>query len=128
VSTQNYGFLFGDLRYEKEILKLCNEKGMEFKFDHIGCVIYEGQTQGCYGIFMDKIIMDKYGYNFKDSLHNVADSLFSLRVSRENLIVEYWDCDERARLPNNKKRSNDYLPGIKITSLDLRKEEGKYKA
>tara|TARA_R110000737_G_scaffold306935_1_gene314747 strand:- start:2491 stop:3300 length:810 start_codon:yes stop_codon:yes gene_type:complete len=126
VFTQSAGFLFGDIRYETELRELCKENGLVFEFDLIGCVVFEHQTQGCYGDYMDKVIIDKYGIDFKENLHKEADSLFLSRTQSENKIVEYWDCDERPRLPNENKRTSDYIPSITVDSLDIKEKKGNY--
>lgn len=126
VFTQDYGFLFGEIRYENELRQLCKDNGLLFDFDLISDVVFEGQTQGCYGAYMDKIIADKFGSNFKENLHKKADSLFLLRTDKENIIVQYWDCDERPRLPSEEKRTSDYLPSIKIKELEIIKDESDY--
>ena len=75
VFTQQVGFLFGHLRYEAELKLLCKEEGLYYEVDLITDVIFEGQTQGCYGYYMDNIIKEKYGDDFKSKLHKKADSL-----------------------------------------------------
>ena len=126
VLTQQAGFIFGDLRYENELRRLCIENGFVFEFDMLGCVVFEGQTQGCYGYFMDNFIIEKFGKNFKENLHHKADSLFLVKANEQNKVVEYWDCDERPRLPNEKKRTTDYLPSIKVKNLEIIKDESEY--
>jgi hypothetical protein len=126
VFTQSAGFLFGDIRYETELRELCAQNGLVFDFDLIGCVVFEGQTQGCYGDYMDKVIIDKYGINFKETLRKKADSLFLSRTQTENKLVEYWDCDKRPRLPNETKRTSDYIPSITVDSPNIIEKKGNY--
>jgi hypothetical protein len=126
VFTQSAGLLFGDIRYETELRDLCKINGLVFDFDLIGCVVFEGQTQGCYGDYMDKIIIDRYGIDFKENLHKKADSLFLAKTQSENKLVRYWDCDERPRLPNETKRTSDYIPSITVDSPDIKEKKGNY--
>lgn len=119
VFTHDYGFLFGDIRYENELRQLCRKKGLIFDYDLISDVVIEGQTEGCYGAYMDKVIAAKFGSNFKAFLHKKADSLFLLKTTKNNRTVQYWDCDERPRLPKEKKRSTDDLPIIHIDKLAI---------
>lgn len=67
--TQEAGFLYGHNRYEKELEELCKKYGLNYEIDLIGCVVFEGQTQGCYGAYMDKVLADKYGLDFKKQMH-----------------------------------------------------------
>ncbi|HTJ53589.1 MAG TPA: hypothetical protein VL443_29245 [Cyclobacteriaceae bacterium] len=124
VFTQSAGFLFGNIRYEEELRKLCEEHGLVFDFDLIGCIVFEGQTQGCYGDYMDEIIKKKFGSKFKEQLHIHADSMFLLNVNSKNKTVQYWDCDERPRLPNENKRTSDYLPNITVSEIDINGSKG----
>lgn len=126
VFTQTAGLLFGDIRYESELRKLCKEYGLVFDFDLISDVIYEGQTQGCYGDFMDKVILERYGIGFKENLHEKADSLFLFRTQSENILVKYWDCDERPRLPKELERTGDYLTTIKVNNLNIVKDKSEF--
>ncbi len=123
VFTQKFGFGTSKLRYEKELTQLCQQYGLEFDIDLIGCVIEKGQTQGCYSDYMDKIIIEKFGIDFKEKLHKRADSLFLVNITKEGEVVEYWDCDERPRLPNENKRTGDYLGTIAVAGLEIVKND-----
>jgi len=126
VFTQKFGFGTSQLRYENELIDLCKENGLVFDVDLIECSVYEGQTRGCYGDYMDKMINEKFGIDFKDKLHKKADSLYLENVIKQNKIVRNWDCDEKARLPNETERNNDYLPSIKVKDLDIKEKIGDY--
>ncbi|MCH8555611.1 MAG: hypothetical protein LAT76_10660 [Schleiferiaceae bacterium] len=126
VFAQPFGFLFGSIRYEKELRQLCRQKGLQFEFDLIGCLVLEGQTQGCYADYMDKVIFYTYGIDFKAILHKQADSLFLFRTVSKNILVDYWICDERPRLPHEKNRTSDYLPSIVVDSLPILKKSGEF--
>lgn len=119
VFTQEYGFLFGDIRYERELRKLCKNYGLIFDFELISDVVIDGQTQGCYGAYMDKIIADKFGRDFKEKLHKAADSIYLDNIIKSHKVVQYWDCDERPRLPNEITRTNDYLTIKMVDNIDI---------
>ena len=124
VFTQAVGFLFGYERYEDELIKLCEEKGLKYKTDLIGCVVVEGQTQGCYGAYMDKVLIDKYGKDFKKEMHKKADSLFLVNAIKKNIAVDYYDCDEPPKLPN---RYNRYgIPNLTVTTIDIQKDKSEF--
>lgn len=126
VFIQGAGFGFGDIRYEDELKELCEQYGLAFDFEPISCVLVKGQTEGCYSDYMDKVIFEKYGIGFKEDLHKKADSLFIAKTQTENTLVKYWDCDERPKLPNKTKRTNDYLPSITIDSPDIKEKKEEY--
>ena len=123
IFAHDYGMFSGQIRYEKEIRTLCKEYGLRFVFqDYQWGLISEGETPGCYREYMDKIIYDKFGVDFKDKMHEKADSLYLINVSRQNKVVKYWDCDERPRLPNENKRTEDYIPDIKVNKVMIEKD------
>ncbi len=126
VFTQAVGFLFGHNRYEKELEKLCEEKGLKYAIDLIGCVVFEGQTQGCYGAYMDKSLAEKYGTDFKQIMHKKADSLFLSNVLKNNTAVQYWDCDERPKLPSENIRTSDYIPYLSVYDIDIKENKNEY--
>ncbi|WP_273566293.1 hypothetical protein [Maribacter halichondriae] len=124
--TQEVGFLYGHNRYEKELEALCKQNGLNYEIDLIGCVVFEGQTQGCYGAYMDKVLADKYGLDFKQQMHKKADSLFLQNVIKNNLAVYYGDCDERPKLPSEKNRNSDYIPNVKVENLEIEEDKSEY--
>jgi hypothetical protein len=126
VFAQSAGLGFGSLRYEDELRKLCEENGLAFDFDLVGCVVFEGQTQGCYGEYMDEIIKEKFGSGFKEKLHIRADSIFLTNTNLMNKTVQYWDCDERPRLPSEAKRTNDYIPNATVSGIDIKGSNGQW--
>lgn len=126
VFTQAVGFLFGHNRYEKELEKLCEEKGLKYDIDLIGCVVFEGQTQGCYGAYMDKVLSKKYGSDFKKNMHKKADSIFLENAIKNNIAVKYWDCDERPRLPTENERTSDFVPYVKVEHIKIKEGDNEY--
>jgi len=126
VFCKKAGILFGGIRYESELKELCKQHGLVFDFDMISDVVFEGETQGCYGDYMDKIIIEKYRPGFKENLIKKADSLLLVRTTSENKTIQYWDCDERPRLPNETKRTSDELPDIRISDPDIKEAKGEF--
>lgn len=126
VFTQSYGFGSRSMRYEEELRQLCKERGLVFDFDMISCVVFEGQTQGCYGSYMDEVIFSKFGAGFKEALHGRADSLYLANTIAQNKIVQYWDCDARPRLPDEIERTNDYISHLLISGIDIKDNQGEW--
>lgn len=124
VFTQAAGFGFGHNRYEAELKELCKQKGLKYDIDLIGCVVFEGQTQGCYGAYMDKILSEKYGADFKKEMHQKADSLFL--VNAVNKTIYYGDLDNRPRLPTEKKRSSDDLGYVYVKNSEIKIKSNKW--
>jgi hypothetical protein len=124
VFTQAVGFLFGHKRYEDELKKLCKEKGLKYDLDLIGCVQMDGQTQGCYGAYMDKMLVEKYGKDFKKDMHRQADSLFLENAIKNNTAVYYGDCDDRPVIADGSNR--DDIPYLKVTDIAIKKDKSDF--
>ena len=118
VLTQTAGFLFGFVRYEDELAQLSEQHGLQFDYDMLSCIVEDGQTHGCYGATMENEIIKRYGPNFRERLHEQADSLFLSNVLANNKSVNSWDCDEEA------KQLADFKPTLIITEHDIKKGTG----
>lgn len=125
VFTESFGFGSSSLRYESELKKLCIEHGLVFKYEAISCVIFKGQTQGCYESYMDKVLFEKFGLNFKEKLHRKADSLLVVNAKEKGKIITSWDCDEESKLLHKNRSSSNYI-SIKTKNLDLKKDKSNY--
>jgi hypothetical protein len=80
------------LRYEKELAALCRKQGLTYQLELGNCIYIEGQTDGCYKDYMDFMLREKYGRDFKIGLHHKADSLFLINAANDTIIS--WDCDK----------------------------------
>lgn len=126
VFSHSRGFGFGSIRYEHELREICKKIGLEFELELFGCVIYKDQTQGCYGEYMDKVLIERSGRDFKDKIHEMADNLFLYNIVKNNTTVQYWDCDERPRLPTEFKRTSDQLPSLYQSEIELKDDGSNY--
>lgn len=89
-----FGFGTFPMRQEKYLKQLCEKHHIYFKYELFSDVIIEGQTQGCYGTYMDEILKEKFGNDFKEKLKKQADSLLSI----SNDTIDYYLCDERPQI------------------------------
>jgi hypothetical protein len=92
-----------DLRQEKQLSKLCDSLGMIFDYELFSCIAVFGQTSGCYGLYMDKVLALKFGPNFKESLLAKADSLY---VGTDPTVYFSY-CDSLPKLKNTVKVTTD---------------------
>ncbi len=120
--TQIIRFLSGHYRYDKELKELCKQKGLVHKIDLMGCSI----RRSCYGAYMDKVLIEKFGSDFKENMHKKADSLFLQNVIKNKITVQYWDCDERPRLPSEKERTSDYIPYLQVENVKIKQGNAQY--
>lgn len=95
-------------RYQEELEKLCMVQGLTLHRVVSGCLLFPGQTNGCYGAFMDKKIMERYGKNFKCQLINKADSIFLANTILNDDAVYRYFCDTLPVLPS-KFYGNRYM-------------------
>jgi hypothetical protein len=89
------GFGSHNLRQEKQLRELCKRYRLIFNYEVFSDFIIEGQTQGCYGAYMDKIIASKFGADFKQDLLEKADSI----LLAANDTIVYYKCDKQPQIP-----------------------------
>ena len=82
------------LRQEKQLIKLCENYDLLFKYEMFGCMVTEGQTRGCYGAYMNNVIEDKYGKGFNNFLLAKAQSM----MLASNDTIEYYLCDTKPEI------------------------------
>ncbi|GEM_PF-2339267 len=100
VFTQRVSFGTKPFRFEKELAKLCKVNGLVFESELISD-FSTGETQGCYADYMDGVIQNQFGKQFKQELLKQADSLFIKNVVPGNRSIESWYCDEKPYSANN---------------------------
>ena len=92
-----------DLRQERQLRILCDSMGIVFDYELFSCVGVGGQTSGCYGLYMDKMLAIKFGPNFKESMLAKADSLYV----ETNPTVYFSYCDSLPKLQHNLEVATD---------------------
>ncbi|NOS90818.1 MAG: hypothetical protein HOP30_02745 [Cyclobacteriaceae bacterium] len=83
------------LRYENELAQICKSNQLKFKLDIGTDIGYVDQTTGCYQDYLDLILFEKYGKNFKPDLHKEANDLYLANHLLDT--ISSWDCDIRPR-------------------------------
>lgn len=124
VFCEAFGFLDSDLRYEFELKELCLKNEITFQYVVFSDSEIMGQTQGCYMDYMDKLILETHGINFKKTLHKKADSLYLIRVESKNTTVLYWDCDEKPHAIHEIEGKEDFFLSIIVNRLDIKEKMG----
>ena len=95
-----YGFGSRKLPQEIYLNELCLTYKIHFKEELISDVVFNEQTQGCYGAVMDNFIALKFGKDFKERLFDQADSI----LLAHNDTIDYSSCDKRPQILGK----NDY--------------------
>lgn len=83
------------LRQEKYVIDLLKKYNIQFEYETFSDIRFEGQTQGCYGAYMDTVIEEKFGQGFKEKILTKADSL----LLESNDTIKYYLCDIQPRVP-----------------------------
>jgi hypothetical protein len=103
--------LYQPSRCEHEMDSLLEFYGIGYKNTFTSDVIIEGQTQGCYGDYMNEMISDKFGSKFIDSLLYRADSIY---VSKNlNKVFDDHELETEPRFPGDTADGNaNFNPGL----------------
>jgi hypothetical protein len=89
--------LYQKLRGENHMISLLKKYNISYSNITTSDVIYEGQTQNCYGDYMEEQIKNKYGTFFLDSLLAISDSLCAFS---NHDTLHYSQCDTWPRYPS----------------------------
>jgi hypothetical protein len=89
-----FGFGSHELPQESYLNELCLTHSLRFKEELISCVVFNEQTQGCYGAVMDNFIALKFGKDFKERLYQQADSVLLAKSD----TVDYYSCEKRPQI------------------------------
>lgn len=126
VSTSCFGCKF--LPYEEEILEYAaKQKFKVINYDY-GCVISDGQTQGCYKVFIDLEMEKVHGKNFRQKIEKEAEKLMIENIKNHNKILSIYDLVENDKphfIKENDLIKQGYIPTIK-TGLPLKYGQDNY--
>ena len=109
--------------YEEEIKEVLKKRKFKLGIQDLGCVIYEGQTRGCYSAYVDLRMKVKYGENYKTEIENDAIKILIKNINVNDKVISIYDLekDEKPQLLNYYVPiENDYYTTIK-TDLPINK-------
>lgn len=121
VFTQKFSFGTRPYRFEEELINLCQSHGLTFDIELISD-FSTGETQGCYADYMDGIINERFGREFKGKLLEQADSLFIKNTILDKRLVESWYCDEAPYLTNKAHQKNDVNFSLFVSDIPFEKD------
>ncbi|MET3537499.1 hypothetical protein [Chryseobacterium limigenitum] len=102
---KNYTWtLFSGLGYdylgEKEFIQLLHQKNIKANKISLSCIRYlNGKYENCRETEMNRLIENKFGKNFIDSLKYIAKQQFVKNHPEE--VFSYEECDMTTRIPNS---------------------------
>jgi hypothetical protein len=79
------------LRYENELALLIRQHGFTVDYEMENCIIFEGQTDGCYAAYMNRHVKQRHGTYFISNLHLTADSLFTENLINSEEVFSHMD-------------------------------------
>ncbi len=90
--------------YISETKKIVKSKGFKFHIEDFGCVIFEGQTEGCYSGYVNMIMKDRFGQGYYQDILDEAKENFIFNLVKNDSIISNYALreDERPKLKSQK--------------------------
>jgi hypothetical protein len=114
--------------YEAEIKEVLKNKNFKLGIEELDCVVYEGQTRGCYRDYIDLKMKQKYGENYISEIENQAEKLFIKKINVDDAVISCFDL-EKQDMPQSLRSGiyfeNDYQTTLK-TDLPIEQNFKKY--
>ncbi len=88
--------------YIQEIKEIVINKGFKFQIEDYGCVIFEGQTDGCYSGYVNMIMKDRFGQDYYQDILDEAKENFIFNLVKNDSIISIYalEEDEKPKLRN----------------------------
>jgi hypothetical protein len=102
--------------FEKEIEEVLKKRKIQKVIEDIGCVNYEGQTQGCYSGYISLKMREKYGDNYFSEIEKEAESIFIKNLIEKNKVVSIYDLEDKEKpkiISQSVQIQSDYYTTIK---------------
>lgn len=80
--------------FETEIEDVLQRRKIKQVIEDIGCVAYEGQTQGCYSGYVTLKMKEQYGDNYFSEIEKEAESIFIKNTTENNKVVSIYDLED----------------------------------
>lgn len=103
--------------FQAEIEEVLKKKKIKEVIEDIGCVVFEGQTQGCYSDFIILKMKELYGENYFSTIEKEAESIFIKNITENNKIVSVYDLEDNEKPKIISKKVNiesDYYTTLKV--------------
>lgn len=103
--------------FETEIEQVLNKRKIKQVIEDIGCVVFEGQTQGCYSGFITLKMKEKYGENYFSEIEKEAEKIFIKNVIEKYKVVSVYDLNDNEKpkiISQEVFVESDYYTTIKV--------------
>ena len=104
--------------FEDELEDLLKKKKIKQVIEDIGCVVYEGQTQGCYSSYIELKMKEKYGENYFSEIEKEAEKILIKNIKEKDKLLSIYDLEDKEKpkiLNPNVKIESDYYTTIKVS-------------
>lgn len=102
--------------YEAEIKEVLKNRNFKLGIEELDCVVYEGQTRGCYRNYINFKMKEKYGENYIFEIENEAEKLFIKNINDNDAVLSVFDLEEK-EMPQSLNKGiyfeNDYRTTLK---------------
>jgi hypothetical protein len=103
--------------FETEIEEVLKKQKIKKVVEDIVCVVFEGQTQGCYSGYISLKMKEQYGDNYFSKIEKEAESIFIKNIIEKNKVVSIYDLKdkEKPKIINPEVYiESDYYTTIKV--------------
>ena len=108
--------------YENESVNYAISKGFKVINHDYSCVIINGQSQGCYKVFIDLEMERIHGKNYRKNIEQEGEKLMISDINSGKKIISIYDLEEKEKptfINETELISQGYIPTIK-TNLPLK--------
>jgi hypothetical protein len=83
--------------FNTEIEEILKKRKIKLVIEDIGCVGFEGQTQGCYSGYIRLKMKEQYGENYFSEIEKEAESIFIKNIIENNKVVSIYDLEDKEK-------------------------------
>lgn len=86
-----------DKPYDIEIEEVLKKRKIKKAIQDIGCVVFQGQTQGCYMGYIQLKMKEKYGENYFLDIEKEAEDILIKNVTENNKVISIYDLEDKEK-------------------------------
>lgn len=83
--------------FETEIEEVLKKRKIKPVIEDIGCVVFDGQTQGCYSGYISLKMKEQFGENYFTKIEKEAEYIFIKNITEKNIVVSIYDLEENEK-------------------------------
>lgn len=83
--------------YFNELKEVLAQKKFKLYIEDFGCILFDGQTFGCYSGYTDKMMKERFGKDYREQIIALAEKKFIFNLIKNDSIVSIYDLSENER-------------------------------